>query len=221
MAVLCFACFAGVSLVKAVQGRATCGCFGSVEVSPTYTFVLDVVAVLALLWFRPTPGGRFDARSLLRRVRNLLVPAALTAVPIVVFVAWSLLRFGSVAWGWAYVEGAAVVPEAGTVHAGDVVAGMETVVCFRLRNLAATPVRVVGAQASCGCVAVDDLPLALPPGESADLSIRFTPPARDVGKTIRHYVLLALDVDHPPVSLWAKARVASRSVQRRAADQRN
>lgn len=207
MAVLCFACFAGVSLVKAVQGRATCGCFGSVEVSPTYTFVLDVVAVLALLRYRPPIGRRDDAWGLLRKLRSLLLPAAITAIPGVLFVAWSLLRFGSVAWGWAYVEGASVIPEAGTLHAGDVVVGVESVVRFRLKNLAGTPVRVVGAQASCGCVAVDDLPLTLPPGESAHLSIRFTPLARDVGKTIRHYVLLALDVDHPPVSLWAKARV--------------
>ena len=53
-AILCFAVFAAVSLYKALSGAASCGCFGSVAVNPWYTFTMDVAAVLALFWWRPS-----------------------------------------------------------------------------------------------------------------------------------------------------------------------
>ncbi len=52
-ALLCFGGFAGVSLYKAISGEATCGCFGSVEVNPLYTFTLDVMVQLALVRWPP------------------------------------------------------------------------------------------------------------------------------------------------------------------------
>ncbi|MCX7425798.1 MAG: hypothetical protein NTW96_09300 [Planctomycetia bacterium] len=58
-AVACFALFAAVSLYKALSGHASCGCFGRVEVNPSYTFVLDGAAVLALLRWRPRGLFRF------------------------------------------------------------------------------------------------------------------------------------------------------------------
>lgn len=57
-ATLCFAGFAGVSLLKAVSGEASCGCFGRVQVNPWYTVGLDVAAVLALVWSRPSAWGK-------------------------------------------------------------------------------------------------------------------------------------------------------------------
>ena len=49
----CFLVFACVSAYRAFAGEASCGCFGSVEVSPWLTLCIDVVAVLALLRWRP------------------------------------------------------------------------------------------------------------------------------------------------------------------------
>ncbi len=40
-----FTTFAGVSLYKALSGETSCGCFGSAQVNPWWTFVLDVVIV--------------------------------------------------------------------------------------------------------------------------------------------------------------------------------
>ena len=49
----CFSVFACATFYKALSGEASCGCFGSVEVNPWYTLVLDVSAVVALVRWRP------------------------------------------------------------------------------------------------------------------------------------------------------------------------
>ena len=49
----CLSLFSCVTFYKALSGEASCGCFGTVEVNPWYTLILDVSAVVALLIFRP------------------------------------------------------------------------------------------------------------------------------------------------------------------------
>lgn len=44
-----FTLFAGVSLYKVFLGETNCGCFGSAQINPILTFVLDVFIVLLLL----------------------------------------------------------------------------------------------------------------------------------------------------------------------------
>src|SRR5262249_28731315 len=53
---------AAVSLSLALDGQASCGCFGKVEVHPWWTFGLDLAAVVALLIGRP--GAEAGARPL-------------------------------------------------------------------------------------------------------------------------------------------------------------
>jgi hypothetical protein len=48
-----FAIFAGVSAYQGWIGRASCGCFGKLSVSPWYAFGLDLTVLLALLIGRP------------------------------------------------------------------------------------------------------------------------------------------------------------------------
>jgi methylamine utilization protein MauE len=49
----CFLVFACASAYRAFAGEASCGCSGSVEVNPWLTLCIDVVAVFALLRWRP------------------------------------------------------------------------------------------------------------------------------------------------------------------------
>jgi len=42
-----------VTLYKGLSGQASCGCFGKVESSPWYTLMIDLSAVVMLLFFRP------------------------------------------------------------------------------------------------------------------------------------------------------------------------
>jgi len=50
VALACFACFASVSLAKALSGESSCGGFGQVTVNPWYTFGLDALLVCTLFF---------------------------------------------------------------------------------------------------------------------------------------------------------------------------
>lgn len=65
-ALAAFAAFAGVSAHQGWIGRASCGCFGRLSVSPWYAVGLDVVVLLALLLGRPdlTPEWKSPKRML-------------------------------------------------------------------------------------------------------------------------------------------------------------
>jgi hypothetical protein len=52
-----FLTFAGVSAWQGWIGRASCGCFGRLSVSPWYAFGIDVAVVFALLLGKPQGGG--------------------------------------------------------------------------------------------------------------------------------------------------------------------
>jgi hypothetical protein len=52
VSLLCFGLFCGVTLVKALTGAASCGCFGQIHLNPWITLAaIDVPAVLLLLFF--------------------------------------------------------------------------------------------------------------------------------------------------------------------------
>lgn len=72
-----FAVFSLVSLYKAVSGEASCGCFGTAEVNPWFTFVLDVLIVGCLLCWRPRQRGAsrgvYAGRGLRVRLASVLV----------------------------------------------------------------------------------------------------------------------------------------------------
>ena len=60
VALACFTVFAGFSLMRALRGEASCGCFGGVvRVNPWYTLLLDAGCVLALLLFRQPVTPRY------------------------------------------------------------------------------------------------------------------------------------------------------------------
>jgi hypothetical protein len=48
-AVALFASFAGISLLRALAGLESCGCFGAIQVNPWVTFAIDV-ALIGALW---------------------------------------------------------------------------------------------------------------------------------------------------------------------------
>jgi hypothetical protein len=53
LAMICFSTFAILSLVKALWGYQSCGCFGKVAVNPWLTIGVDCAAVSALFRWRP------------------------------------------------------------------------------------------------------------------------------------------------------------------------
>jgi len=58
-----FACFAAVSFYKAVNGDSSCGCLGRLSLRPWHMSIIDVVAIAALLRYRPAPKPERSATS--------------------------------------------------------------------------------------------------------------------------------------------------------------
>lgn len=92
VAIVCFAAFAPASLIKALSGDTSCGCFGRVAVNPWLMFALDVAAVVLLLCC--FPGNRRSflpmAAKSRRRGPALLVGAwFLLGVPVFAFLVYS------------------------------------------------------------------------------------------------------------------------------------
>jgi hypothetical protein len=106
-----------------------------------------------------------------RPSKNGLLVAAF-AIPIVflgVAVGWAYFRSGSWALVLPYLSGERLLVEPTMVQLGEQKPG--AVAEFRVRLLNATPgdVRLLGAQKSCSCITVDDLPLSIPAGHSLEL----------------------------------------------------
>ncbi len=79
-----FSAFGCVSLWKALGGEATCGCFGSLEVSPRFSTAMDWAFVAGLIQFRPQSPcpKRFPPTFSPLRVGSVAVIWALLGGPV-------------------------------------------------------------------------------------------------------------------------------------------
>jgi hypothetical protein len=82
LAVGCFVAFSCFSLIQAVRGAESCGCFGPVRVSPWHILFFDLAAV-ALLWVLKPAPGRASAPRARRRVLAGLASSVVAAVGVV------------------------------------------------------------------------------------------------------------------------------------------
>ena len=85
LAMACFLIFLGVSIMKALAGESTCGCFGPVPVNPWATAVLDGFLLVALWWVKPAEGQGPSGRRW--AVFTLLVAASGTVIAAVLVLA--------------------------------------------------------------------------------------------------------------------------------------
>ncbi|HUE13088.1 MAG TPA: hypothetical protein VMR25_02885 [Planctomycetaceae bacterium] len=97
------------------------------------------------------------------------------AIPIVLLgitAGWAYFRSGSWVLVLPYLSGERLLVEPTTVRLGEQKPG--TVAEFQVRVLNATPgdVRLLGAQKTCSCITVDDLPLLIPAGHSLELQFQ-------------------------------------------------
>ena len=83
VAIACFSVFAGTTLMMALAGESSCGCFGRVRVSPWLTLSFDLAAVGALLSFPPVVADYPTVKSKSSRLRlvGLLTFALWVSVP--------------------------------------------------------------------------------------------------------------------------------------------
>jgi hypothetical protein len=155
----------------------------------------------------------------LGRWRSSLILAGTFVFGALGMLAIGVWQFGSIAHAIGAIQGYSVLPIRAMIPAGEIEAGRKVSVAFELRNLTGFPVSVVGAQADCGCIAHDDLPLAIEPKSLSVLHVSFTPGISDVGHVVSHAVTLHLSVDGPPVVLRLEGTVVEpSSLQSRRAE---
>lgn len=171
---LTFFSFAGVSLHLGVIGQASCGCFGSLRTSPWHAFAVDVTALALVGHARP------DFRVL--RELNLAqwLATILRGVGLVGFMlalgagtiglTWMIFGSADAALAWLRGERVSIQPRMVDVGEGRPGQTMEAVV--QVVNRTNQPVRLLGGNSDCSCVATRDLPVTLAPGETRQISIQ-------------------------------------------------
>jgi hypothetical protein len=166
-ALLVLTLLGAASLYLAIDGQRSCGCFGRVEVNPWFTFALDAVAAAALALTLPSRRGGAEPgwhRGPMTTGIRAAVLLGLLAIP--------LLTWGNPADALAWMRGESVTvePEASDLGAGRI--GEERAFRVRLTNRAAHPIRIVGGQSNCSCIATDSLPITLEPRQTQEIEVR-------------------------------------------------
>ena len=106
--------------------------------------------------------------------RAILLRCVLALAGVVAAVLLGLvLYYGSLRLAIARLSGERFVISPAAVDLGECESRTEHDVEFTVTNFTAHEIRIVGGEQSCSCVALGDLPLEVPPGESANISVRF------------------------------------------------
>jgi hypothetical protein len=130
---------------------------------------IDTLAIVALCFFRQRweqlvglPSGVVGDQ-----VRNLrfVLPALLFGC-----ITW----FGSLDAAKAYFSGQNILVDSLHRYAGEVNRNEFLDVSYKLSNPTSSPVRVLGAKASCSCIAILDLPTTVEPGGDKLIRLRVT-----------------------------------------------
>ena len=80
IATSCFTVFSAVTLMQALGGETTCGCFGQVSVNPWVTFTFDAAAVFALCRWGPSSTAPPTFRTHPLRTMFFLLSSVLISV---------------------------------------------------------------------------------------------------------------------------------------------
>ncbi len=165
------------SLYMALEGRSHCGCFGRVELNPSWTFGIDVIVVMAFAVIRPRLTSAGDSLMNL----SLLAKAAIGACLVVGVITTTLVLFVPDLEGTlASLRGQSISVRPALVEVGEAVPGDAGSFRVALVNHTGRPIRVVGGTSYCGLNAIYDLPVVVPPKEGREITIYFRYP-KDVG----------------------------------------
>jgi hypothetical protein len=125
----------------------------------------------------------------------------LTGILLVVIVSAAIGRFGSIraAVGF-YLRDEVLLAEPTVKSFGTIASGEVANVRFAVTNLGNLPIRIVGCQVPCTCMAPDPLPLVVPARRSRELSFSVKTTTPQGGPIWRGPVHLAVTLftSHPP-----------------------
>jgi hypothetical protein len=176
---LAFGCFTAASFYQGWIGQASCGCFGAVAVNPWLTFSLDVAVMIALALCRPDLQPlRENPRSALTAALGPLAAGVLgTAAILGVLAGIAQASFGSTQGALAYLRGERISVSPRLLDMGEGQPGDVREASVQLHNWTDKPVHLYGGTSDCSCVATEDLPITIAPGEGRAIRVKMRLPA--------------------------------------------
>lgn len=183
-----FLAFAAVSASLGVTGVANCRCLGVVAASPWVAFGIDAAALALLCFARPSG----DATAAVERPRfaGVVLGAAVMTVGLGAAGSWV---YGSPAAALARLRGDELTVSPGYLDFGVLPAGAHRDATLTVSNWSAAPVRLIGGTSDCTCTTLSDLPVTIPPGGRADVTVTMVAPS-SAGALTRTVILRT---DHP------------------------
>jgi hypothetical protein len=162
-----FAAAAAASFYLGVIGESSCGCAGRVSLNPWLASGVDLAAIVALA-FIPVGESKHPSHKLAFALHTVVYS-------FVIVLAVSGIFFLIVDDPWAEIgrlRGELITVNPPITDLGPGAFGDKRTFTVRLVNRADHTVKFYGATASCDCVATDDLPTTLSPGESRPIAVR-------------------------------------------------
>jgi hypothetical protein len=124
------------------------------------------------------------------RLKSLVIAASIASACMIMSIAWAWTTCGSIERAVDYyLRGRTLILDSHEKSFGTTAPGARSKVSFRLTNWDSEPIRILGCQSSCTCLIRDDLPFAIPAGETRDFSVAVTVPegAVPLGLIRLHY----------------------------------
>jgi hypothetical protein len=199
-----FAVVLGVAAYQGWTGQSHCGCLGRVEVHPWTMAVFDAVVLAGLLLAYPRAGQRQDYSGPGKLVRRL----AVLGLVLVVLLGGMVSATPSPARTLAWLRGQPLLVQPFVSELGEGRPGEWRAFRLQILNFSDQPVRILGGSKNCGVQATESLPVNIPVGGSAELTVlgRFT---GEPGRFQQQFVLYT-DSRQQPVIF---ARFAGRVVE--------
>ncbi|MFO0799087.1 MAG: DUF1573 domain-containing protein [Gemmataceae bacterium] len=198
-AVVTFLAFAGVSASLGLAGIADCGCLGAVPASPWLAFGVDVAALALLAVGRPRATGATPRPAW----GGMLTGSAAALVLVGAAGSWV---YGSPTAALARLRGDTLIAEPPYLDLGTVPAGERQEAPLTVTNWSAGPLRLIGGTSDCTCTTLSDLPVTIPPGGRAVVTIRLVPP-QGAGHLLRAVMLRTDSPDQPELRVRIGCRV--------------
>jgi hypothetical protein len=163
-----FAILGVTSLYLALEGQSSCGCFGSVSISPWVSLTVNGAAILGLLVFRP-PVLVIDESDTGFKATFGMLAGALAFLALIAGA--FLLISDDPRATLARLRGEPLTIEPIQTWLGDGNSDEQRAFTIHVSNRGNQPVQIVGGTASCGCNPTADVPILIPAGESRPLSV--------------------------------------------------
>lgn len=159
------------------------------------------------------PDRRIVARATVV-LRRLAWPLLGGLVLLLAFLSAALVRFGSLPAVWAFMSNQPVYCETARVDLGVIGPQEQRTVCYRLKSITDEPVKVLGIETSCVCVAADReaFPIEIGPSEEKNLLVKVYRPVASGPFEYRIRAFLDQGASELHLSFFGEVREVSRLV---------